>query len=253
MIDLIEVERDGSITVIKFDNPPMNAVCKEMLEELEDLFDEIPQENTRAVILTGKGDAFVAGADIKEMKDMDPDEASYFSSMGQKLFERFQELSVPVIGAVNGYALGGGMELALSCDFIVASEDAVFGQPEVGLGVIPGFGGTYRLTNLVGPAKAKELIFTGKRIDAEKAEEYGLVNHVTESGKLIEKVKDIAEEIAQNSPVAVAKAKRAIFKGENMNIEEAFRFESDRFKECFESEDQKEGMEAFLEKREPDF
>ncbi len=250
---LIEVERDGEITTIKLDNPPMNSVCKDMLEELEELLEDVPQEDTRVIILTGKGDAFVAGADIKEMKDMDPEEASYFSSKGQKLFEKFQEMTVPVIAAVNGYALGGGLELAMSCDFVIASKDALFGQPEVGLGVIPGYGGTYRLSKAVGPAKAKELIFTGKRIDAEEAKELGIVNHVTDDDELMDKVKEIAESISQNSPVAVAKAKRSIKRGLEVDREQAFRFESDRFKECFESPDQEEGMEAFLEKRDPDF
>ncbi|MFP3871805.1 MAG: enoyl-CoA hydratase/isomerase family protein [Candidatus Natronoplasma sp.] len=158
-----------------------------------------------------------------------------------------------MIGAVNGYALGGGLELALSTDFLIASEAAKFGQPEVGLGVIPGFGGTFLLARQIGPARAKELIFTGKRIDAEEAKDIGIVNHTVEKEELMNEAQEIAQNIADNSPVALDHAKRAIEHGTDHSKKEALLQESANFKECFESEDQKEGMEAFLEKREPDF
>ncbi|MFP4000404.1 MAG: enoyl-CoA hydratase/isomerase family protein [Thermoplasmata archaeon] len=250
---MIEIDIDGGIAVFKFDNPPMNAICKEMLNEIEDGLEDFLEEEIRAAILIGEGDAFIAGADIKEMKDMNPEEARYFSRKGQKLFNKLRKAPFPVIGAVNGYALGGGLELALNCDFLIASEKAVFGQPEVGLGVIPGFGGTHNLVELIGPAKAKELIFTGKRIDSEKALDWGIVNEVVPEDELMEEARSIAEKIGENSPVAVAKAKQAINRSMDKSREAALRTESDRFEECFKSGDSKEGMEAFLEKREPEF
>ncbi len=250
---MIEIEDEDEITIVKFDNPPMNAICKEMLEELEDSLEKLRKKETRTVILTGKGDAFVAGADIKEMKEMDPAQARYFSRKGQKLFNNLRKLPFPVIGAVNGYALGGGLELALNCDFLLASDEALFGQPEVGLGIIPGFGGTYNLAESISPAKAKELIFTGKKIDAGQAEKWGIVNRVVKSEKLMDEAQEIAEEIVNNSPIAIAKAKKAINQGRKKSREGALRTESDRFEECFQFSDSEEGMEAFLEERKPDF
>ncbi len=250
---MIEIERDDEIIILKIDNPPMNAICKEMLEEMEEVLEKLMEDEVRAAILTGNGDAFIAGADIKEMKEMDHSQARYFSRKGQKLFNKLGKLPFPVIGAVNGFALGGGLELALNCDFLLASEDALFGQPEVGLGIIPGFGGTYNLAEYIGPAKAKELIFTGKKIKAQKAEEWGIVNRVVAQEELIDESRDIAEEITNNSAVAVAKAKKAINQGRKKSREGALRTESDRFEECFQFPDSKEGMEAFLENRDPDF
>ncbi|MEF8832329.1 MAG: enoyl-CoA hydratase-related protein [Candidatus Thermoplasmatota archaeon] len=250
---MIEIEEDEEITVLKFDNPPMNAICKEMLEEMDDVLEKLKNDKIRTAILTGKGDSFIAGADIKEMKEMEPAEARCFSRKGQKLFNKLEKLSFPVIGAVNGYALGGGLELALSCDFLLASEKALFGQPEVGLGVIPGFGGTYNLAESIGSAKAKELIFTGKRIQADKAKEWGIVNRVVPPEELMNEARDLAEEIVNNSPIAVAKAKKAINQGRKKSKEGALRTESDRFEECFKFPDRTKGMEAFLENRDPDF
>lgn len=253
VIYLIEIQEEDEITILKLDNPPMNAICKEMLEEMEDVLEKLAEAEVRTLILTGKGDAFVAGADIKEMKDMDPAQARYFSRKGQKLFNRLGKLPFPVIGAVNGYALGGGLELALNCDLLFASEEALFGQPEVGLGIIPGFGGTYNLAKSIGPAKAKELIFTGKKIKADLAKEWGIVNRVVPPDELMDEARDLAEEIGNNSPVAIAKAKQAVNQGRKKSREGALRTESDRFEECFEYPDSKEGMKAFLENREPDF
>jgi len=252
---LIDIEIDDQIALITIDNPPMNAVCKEMLDELDSGLEEIHDEDVRIVIVTGEGNAFVAGADIKEMKDMDPKEAREFSRRGQKIFNKLQDLSLPVIGAVNGYALGGGLELALSCDLIVASEEALFGQPEVGLGIIPGFGGTYKLEDSIGEARAKELIFTGRKIDAERAREWGLVNRVVESDETLSKAQKIAEDIKENSPIALEKAKQIMNQNKEMSrsIKASLKVESDRFEECFRSSDQKEGMEAFLEERDPQF
>jgi len=250
---LIEIEKEEEITLLTFDNPPMNAICKEMLEEMEDVLEKLKKDEIRVAILTGNGDAFIAGADIKEMKEMDPAQARYFSRKGQKLFNKLGKLPFPVIGAVNGYALGGGLELALNCDFLVASEDAIFGQPEVGLGIMPGFGGTYNLAEAIGAAKAKELIFTGKKIKADQAKKWGIINRIVPPEKLIEETRNIAREIINNSPVAIAKSKKAINQGRKKSREGALRTESDRFEECFKFPDSKEGMEAFLENRDPDF
>jgi len=253
VIDLIDIEKGDEIVVLKFDNPPMNAICKEMLEEMEEILEKLKEEEIKVAILTGDGDSFIAGADIKEMKEMDPSQARYFSRKGQKLFNKLGKLPFPVIGAVNGYALGGGLELALNCDFLVASEDAIFGQPEVGLGIIPGFGGTYNLPESIGSRKAKELIFTGKKIKADQAKRWGIVNRVVAPEELMKEAREIAGEIIDNSPVAVAKAKLAINQGRKKSREGALRTESDRFEECFQFPDSKEGMEAFLENRDPKF
>lgn len=250
---MIDIQKEDKIAIITIDNPPMNAVCKKMLDELENKLEDIIDENIRALIVTGEGKAFIAGADIKEMKDMEPKEAREFSRRGQKIFNKLQDHPCPVIGAVNGYALGGGLELALSCDFIVASEKALFGQPEVGLGIIPGFGGTHRLEESIGPAKAKEIIFTGRKLGAEEAKEWDIVNHVVEDDELMDETRNIAERIIENSPFAIEKAKQAMDQGRGKSREESLKIERDRFKDCFEAPDQKEGMGAFLEKRDPQF
>ncbi len=250
---MIEMEIEDDTAIIKLDNPPVNAVCTELLEHLDDAMDDLKQKESKAVILTGKGKAFVGGADISEMRDKSPEEARKFSRKGQKVFQRLRELKPPVIAAVNGYALGGGMEIALACDFIVSSKDAKFGQPEVGLGVIPGFGSTQRLPRLIGKAKAKELIFSGKRFGPEEAKELGIVNHVVESEDLMDEVKEIAKRIANNAPLAVRYAKEAINKGSEKDLKGGLEIEARLFGKCFESDDQKEGMAAFLDKRDPDF
>jgi len=220
-----------------------------MEKKLEVLF----SEDVRAAVLTGKDDSFIAGADIKEMKKMDPEEARYFSSKGQRVFDRLRNAPFPVIGAINGHAIGGGLELALRCDFLIASDEAFFALPEVELGLIPGLGGTYDLAEAVGYARAKELIFTGKRIDADSAEEWGLVNRVVPDEDLMEETRSTARRIVDKSPTAVKKAKLTMALDLERQREKALRVESDRFGECFKEEDSSEGMEAFLENREPDF
>ncbi|MFP3871789.1 MAG: enoyl-CoA hydratase/isomerase family protein [Candidatus Aenigmatarchaeota archaeon] len=250
---MIEIEREGDITIIKLDNPPVNAVCTELLDELDEKLDEVKNDDSRAVIMTGKGKAFVGGADIKEMKEMDPKEANQFSQKGQSVLNWIENLPKPIIAAVNGFALGGGSELAMSCDFIIASEKAKFGQPEVGLGLIPGFGGTQRLARLIGMGPAKELIFTGKQIGAEEAERLGLVNHVVEADELMDFCREIAEEISSNGPLAVRYAKLSMNDGIKVPLDEGLKIESEQFERCFETEDQEEGLEAFIEKREAKF
>jgi len=237
--------------VIKLDRPPVNALCTEMLDELEDSLEDL--SDARCVVITGEGKAFVAGADISEMKDMTPEEAHEFSRKGHGVFGKIRELPIPVISAVNGYALGGGLELAMTADMIVASDRAQFGQPEVGLGIIPGFGGTQMLSRLVGPSHAKELIFTGKTIDAQRALEIGLVNKVVPGEELMDTVMNIAKTISSNGPAAVSLAKSSIDDGLELVMDEALELEASNFERCFSTEDQKEGMEAFLSKRKPEF
>ncbi len=250
---MIEIERKEDVTIIKLDNPPVNAICTELLDELDEKLNEVENDESRVAIVTGKGKAFVGGADIKEMKDMDPGEAREFSQKGQSILNRIENLSKPVIAAVNGFALGGGTEVAMSCDFIIASEKAKFGQPEVGLGLIPGFGGTQRLSRLIGMGPAKELIFTGKNIDAEEAKRLGLANHVVEADELMDFSLEIAQEISSNAPLALQYAKSSMNEGYEVPLDEGLKIESEQFERCFKTEDQKEGCEAFIEKREPEF
>jgi enoyl-CoA hydratase len=208
----------------------------------------------KVVVVTGAGDkAFVAGGDIKQMLAMDPLAGQAFSRKGQQVLQLIGKMHKPVIAAVNGYALGGGLELALACDFIYASDKAKLGLPEVTLGVIPGFGGTQNLTRLIGPNKAKELIFSGKILSAQQALEWGIVNQVFPADELSSRVMEIARVIAQNGMIAVAMAKDTIVNGLNMNKEDGLRYESSLFSILFATQDQKEGMQAFVGKRKPEF
>jgi enoyl-CoA hydratase len=204
----------------------------------------------RALILTGAGEkAFVAGADIAEMSQMTVAQAREFTGLGHLVFSMLENLQLPTIAAVNGFALGGGCELALSCDMIYASERAKFGQPEVNLGVIPGFGGTQRLTRLVGRQRAKEMCFTGDVIDAPRAKEIGLVLETLPPDRLMTHCKDVAKKIASKGPLAIAQAKRVIEWGADADLRAANEMERQAFALCFGTEDQKEGMKAFMEKR----
>jgi len=249
---MIELEKEDEIPIVKLDNPPMNAICTELLDSLEKTLDLLEDdEGIKVVIIEGVGKAFVAGADISEMKDMSPEEAGKFSKKGQELFNKIENLPVPVIAAVDGYALGGGMELAMACDMIVASGRSVFGQPEVGLGIIPGYGGTQRLPRIVGHKKAKELIFTGKKIDAEEAYEIGLINKLVDTENFTDEVMELSKTISKNGPLAVKYAKEAI--NEVSHLDKGFDKEVEMFKKCFETQDQKIGMDAFLNKKEPEF
>jgi enoyl-CoA hydratase len=212
------------------------------------------REDVRAVILTGEGEkSFVAGADVAEMKGMSSAEALVFSRLGHEALGMMENLDKPVIAAVNGFALGGGLEIALACDFIYASEKAKLGVPEVTLGIFPGFGGTQRLPRLIGKGRAKELIFTGRMIDASEAYELGIVNKVFPSDKLMDEVFKTARAIAQNSPVAVTLAKGAVNAGYDEGREEGEAIEMTAWGNAFATSDQKEGMGAFLEKRKPQF
>ncbi len=233
----------------------LNALNSETLEEIGQAIDLVQADETvRVLIITGSGEkSFVAGADIKEMKDKNPMEASEFSQLGNAVFQKIATLRQPVIAAVNGFALGGGCELALACDIRYASENAVFGQPEVGLGIIPGFGGTQRLARLVGPGHAKELIFTGSNIKADEALNIGLVNKVVAPEELKDAVTKLAERIAKQAPFAVENAKTAINQGLDMPLEQGLYLEAVSFGNHFATEDQKNGMADFINKEKTTF
>lgn len=249
---LIKEENIGILSINRPDT--LNSLNSELLKELDKAIDFIKQdEEIYVLIITGEGKAFVAGADIGEMKDLAYTEAKEFAELGMNVFRKIELLDIPTIAAVNGFALGGGCELAMSCDIRIASERAKFGQPEVGLGITPGFAGTQRLPRLVGLPIAKELIFTGDIIDAKKAYEIHLVNKVVPSDQLLEESKALATKIAQKGQIAVRYAKEAIRISDEMDIEQGMEIESDLFAKCFDTEDQKEGMTAFLERRTPNF
>ena len=250
---MILINTEDSICTITLNNPTaLNALNSEMLDNLSTLIDKIEVDNSiLVVIITGAGRSFVAGADIQAMAQMNSEQGRVFGIKGTSLFSKIENLSKPVIAAVNGYALGGGCELALACDIRVASDKAKFGQPEVTLGITPGFSGTVRLPSTVGIAKAKELIFTGKIIDASEALNIGLVNMVVPAESLMEKAKEMALTIASNSPSAVKYSKLSLITSSKICSEEAIKMENNLFALCFSTEDQKEGMQAFLEKRKP--
>jgi len=251
----ILLKKEGNIAILSFNRPKvLNALSTDVLIELDKAVDEIiKDENIFVLILTGEGKAFIAGADISEMKDMNPNEGRNFGELGSNIFRKIELMEKPVIAAVNGFALGGGCELAMSCDIRIASEKAKFGQPEVGLGITPGFSGTQRLSRLVGVSKAKELIFTGDIINANEAEKIGLVNKVVAQEELMNEVMKIANKITSNGQIAVRYSKTAINKGIDAHIEAGIEIEKNLFGLCFGSIDQKEGMSAFLEKRKPMF
>jgi len=243
-----KIDRIGILSI----NRPkeLNALDSCTLGELEKAIDMIiSDDDIYVLIITGEGRAFVAGADIFEMKNMDVGQARQFSKRGFTIFRKIELMEKPVIAAVNGYALGGGCELALCCDIRIASEKAKFGQPEVKLGIIPGFGGTQRLVRAVGVGKAKEMIFTGEMMDAEEAYRIGLVNKVVPEDKLMEEAIKMANTIANNGQIAVRNAKTAINMGREADLETGQSIENSLFGVCFSTEDQKEGMAAFLEKR----
>lgn len=251
----ILVEKEGNIAIMTINRPAsLNALNSETLKELDIAIDVLAEdEEVLAVILTGAGKAFVAGADITEMKDLNVNQGRKFGLLGNKVFRKLEIMEKPVIAAVNGFALGGGCEISMACDIRLASAKAKFGQPEVGLGITPGFGGTQRLPRLVGASMAKQLIFTGEIIGAEEALRIGLVNKVVEPEKLMEEAKEMAKKIANNAPIAVKLCKAAINRGVQCDIDTAISYEAEVFGECFSTEDQKEGMTAFVEKRDKCF
>ena len=249
-------EKEEGIGIVTINRPKsLNALNEEVHAELYEIFREIEDDpDVRVVILTGSGErAFVAGADITEMQPKDSIEIGSFIDTGRKAFDQIYTLSKPVIAAVNGFALGGGCELAMCCDLRIASENAKFGQPEINLGVIPGAGGTQRLARLVGMTRAKELIYTGDIIDAKAAFIMGLVNKVVPPDSLMTEAKELAQKILSKSSVALSLAKKAINSGADMSLSSGLDLETQCFARCFATEDQKEGMKAFMEKRKPEF
>jgi enoyl-CoA hydratase len=249
------VQTENHVCTIFINNPSsLNALNTSLLRELDNAIDVVERDPEISVlIITGQGRAFVAGADISEMINLNAVEGKKFGDFGATVFRKIETLSKPVIAAVNGFALGGGCELAMACDIRIASENAKFGQPEVGLGITPGFSGTFRLPKLVGVAKAKELIFTGNVIDAAQAYEIRLVNKVVKPEDLMEQAIKMATTIASKAPIAVRYSKEAIEYGMNHDAQESIDHETILFGNCFSSQDQKDGMEAFLNKQKPSF
>jgi enoyl-CoA hydratase len=249
-------EKDGAIAVIKFNRPKvMNAVNSQTMAEFSDAVEKVEQDNAiRCLIITGEGDkAFVAGADISEMANLGPLDLRAYSLKGHELLFRLEKLPIPVIACVNGYALGGGSEFALACDFIYASDNAKFGQPEITLGLIPGWGGTQRFSRLVGKALAKEFCLTGDLISAQEAKEMGMVNKVFSQESLWKETMKTAKKMATMGRVSTKAIKQCVDKGSDVDLRTACHMEADAFGYCVATPDGKEGMSAFLEKRKPEF
>ena len=250
-MSFVVAERQGAVEIITINRPEaLNALNADVLGDLKAAFEAVDQQAVRCVIVTGAGSkSFVAGADIAAMSAMTQAEAEAFGKLGNDIFRMIETFPLPVIAAVNGFALGGGCELSMCCDFRICSENAMFGQPEVGLGITPGFGGTQRLARLVGPGMAKQLIYTARNIKAEEALRIGLVNAVYPAEELMPAALKIAAGIAKNAPIAVRHCKQAINEGLETGMDQAVVIEEKLFGKCFETHDQKEGMGAFLEKR----
>ncbi|MCP4712267.1 MAG: 3-hydroxybutyryl-CoA dehydrogenase [Planctomycetes bacterium] len=252
---MISFEKNNQVGILKFNRPKaLNALNRELLNELEEfLTSQIKSEQIRILILTGQGKAFVAGADIKEMQAYDSAGAREFCELGQRVTTLLETLDMITIAAVNGFALGGGLEIALSCDFIYVSNQAKMGLPEVSLGVIPGFGGTQRLSRAVGTPMAKELISTGRGIDAAEALRIGLANATAEPENLMDAALKTAQDILKNSHAAICRAKHSVNDGAGLIIKEALEVEQNYFVDCFNHKDQIEGMAAFVGKRKANF
>ncbi len=251
----IIIEKKEGIGTIKINRPKvLNALNKETIQEISKAVDELDQDKKiKVAILTGEGKAFIAGADISQMKDMTTLEAKEFAELGHKTLLKIENSRLPFIAAINGYALGGGCETLMACDICIASKSAKLGQPEINLGIHPGFGGTQRLPRLVGRMKAKELLLTGRNIDADEACRIGLINMVVEDDKLMETTEKIAGEIAGKSPIQTHFIKSLVNKGTDIDLHSACSLEISYFSASFSTEDQKEGMSAFLEKKKPTF
>lgn len=250
------LEKEGKLAIVTINRPKaLNALNSETLKELDSAITNIEDDNNiYCVIIKGAGEkSFVAGADIAEMKDLDAKGGEEFGFLGNKVFRKIESLNKPVIAAISGFALGGGCELAMACDIRIASEKAKFAQPEAGLGITPGFGGTQRLPRIVGLGKAKEMIYTCAMIKADEALRIGLVNKVVPLENLMDEAKKMADIICANAPIAVRQCKDAINRGMQVDIDRAIEIEANDFGQCFDSEDQLEGMTAFLERREKNF
>ena len=249
-MSFVTTEIQDAVAVLTIDRPKaLNALNPEVLADLKAAFEAIDQNTVRCVVLTGAGDkSFVAGADIGSMSTMTKAEGEAFGKLGNDVFLMIEHFPLPVIAAVNGFALGGGNELAMSCDIRLCSDNAVFGQPEVGLGITPGFGGTQRLPRLVGSANAMELILTARNINAQRALEIGLVSHVYPAEEMLDRALELADAIAANAQVAVRQSKAAVRRGLQADMATGVAYESEAFGLCFATEDQKDAMAAFLKK-----
>lgn len=254
-MEFITYEVEGQIGIITINRPKaLNALNSTVLEELDKTLDAVDLQTVRCLILTGAGEkSFVAGADIGEMSTLTKAEGEAFGKKGNDVFRKLETFPIPVIAAVNGFALGGGCEISMSCDIRICSENAVFGQPEVGLGITPGFGGTQRLPRLVGKGMAKYMILAAKNVKADEALRIGLVQQVVPAEELMPTVEKLAKGIAAKAPIAVQQSKMAINNGMNTDLRTGCRLEIEGFQQCFASEDRVEGMSAFVEKRDPVF
>lgn len=252
--EFLKIERQDGIIVMKISAPKsLNALNSTILKEIDSFVSGL-DNTTRVLIITGDGEkSFVAGADISEMAHLNEPQGFEFGRLGAQVFRKIETLPIPVIAAVNGFALGGGCELAMACDIRIASVKAKFGQPEVGLGIIPGFSGTHRLPKLIGQGYAKEMIYTGKVIRADEALRIGLVNAIYEPEELMPKALEMAAMMLKNAPVAIRLAKQSINEGYDLDADGAIALENKLFGQCFATKDQKEGMDAFLNKRKADF
>lgn len=248
---LVNYEQKGAVAYVTINRPEaLNALNTNVINELSATFDGIDQDTVRCVVISGAGNkSFVAGADITEMVNLTAQEAEKFGKNGNDCFRKIETFPIPVIAKIQGFALGGGCELSMACDIRIASEKAVFGQPETGLGVTPGFGGTQRLPRLVGSAVAKELLYTASNIKADEAYRIGLVNRVVPADELDETVDKLAQKIARNAPISVRACKTCVNEGLEVQMDKAITIEEKIFGSCFATEDQSEGMGAFVEKR----
>jgi enoyl-CoA hydratase len=256
VLDLVRVEHgDDGVAVLTIDRQEkLNSLNQQVLEEVKQALINLEDEPPRVMVVTGAGEkSFVAGADIAAMSEMSPLEAKRFSELSHEAVGLLDRSLVPTIAAVNGFALGGGCELALACDIRIAAENALFGFPEVTLGILPGMGGTQRLPRLVGPGIAKEMIFSARRIKAEEARTFNLVNRVVPEGEALQAAKELAVEIAGNGPVAVRHAKAAVNKAQDVDLASGLEYEADQFALLFATEDAREGMGAFVERRDAEF
>lgn len=253
-MSFVKYEPKGNIAYLIIDREKaLNALNSQVLADLDAALDAIDLDTVRCVIVRGAGDkSFVAGADIAQMKELSKEEGEAFGKQGNGVMRKLEALPVPTIAAVGGYALGGGCELAMSCDIRLCSDNAVFGQPEVGLGITPGFGGTQRMARLIGPGRAKELIYTARKVKAPEALSIGLVQGVYPQAELMDAAMKLAQRIAGNAPIAVRACKKAINDGLQTDMDRAIEIEEELFGSCFETEDQKNAMGAFLEKRKAD-
>ena len=252
-MSFVTTELRDAVEIITIDRPEaLNALNPDVLNDLKAAFEAVDQKAVRCIVLTGAGEkSFVAGADIGSMSTMTRKDAEAFGKLGNDIFLMIESFPIPVIAAINGFALGGGNELAMSCDFRICSDNAMFGQPEVGLGITPGFGGTQRLARLVGMGMAKQLVYSALNIKADEALRIGLVNAVYPQAELLENVLKLASKIASNAPIAVRNCKVAVNEGVQVSIEAGVKIEEKLFGDCFETHDQVEGMACFLSREKP--